>query len=127
VHAASTSSADIGAQFVLQSVSEQLDALLDRSVWVAPARLQRHKEAAAARDLEHALQVSRLQHDLQRSHAQVRQLQQRHKEAAAARVLKHALQVSRLQGNLERSHVRIHQLQQQLEAAQAQLHRQQQQ
>lgn len=68
---------------VLQTVSEQLDALLDRSPTVAPARLRRHKEAAAARDLEHALQVSRLQHDLERSHAQVRQLQQQLEAAQA--------------------------------------------
>lgn len=65
---------------VLQSVSEHLDALLDLSPKVGPARFQRYKEAAAAREAareaEHTLQVSRLQDDLQRSRAQVHQLQQ---------------------------------------------------
>jgi hypothetical protein len=91
---------------VLQSVSQQLEDLLDLSPVLALSRLKKHKEAAAAREAA---------------------MEAEHKEAAAAREAEHALQVSRLQDDLQRSHVRNQELQQQLEAALAQLQRRQQQ
>jgi hypothetical protein len=118
---------------VLQSVSQQLEDLLDSSSNLALSRLQQHKEEAA-RQREYVLQVERLQDDLMRSHERLHKLQQQQLQAADAQrqcsyayidQLHHKLGAA--QAQLQCSQAQIQQLQQQLEEAQAQLQRQQQQ
>lgn len=65
------------------SVSEQLDALCDRSPVCAPARLRRHKEAAAAREQHLHLEISSLHRQLQHSQAEVERLKQQLEAAQA--------------------------------------------
>lgn len=117
---------------VLQSVSQQLEDLLDSSSNLALSRLQQHKEEAA-RQREYVLQVERLQDDLMRSHERLHKLQQQQLQAEAQQQCSYAYidqlhhKLGAAQAQLQCSQAQIQQLQQQLEEAQAQLQRQQQQ
>jgi hypothetical protein len=63
-------------------VSQQLDVLCDSSQVLAPARLEKLREIATARELQHQLAYSRWRKDLESSEAARQELCQ---QLAAAR------------------------------------------